>query len=340
MTGPQVSVIVPTYERRDDVCRAVASVVAQQYQEWELIVVDDGSTDGTEEALRQFGPALRYLWQENHGVSAARNAGLKLARGDIVAFLDSDDRWLPDHLEVVTGVLERHPASVLVSTTPDFARDGAEHVEDAKIVDPLPRLFVGNFIGWPSSVAVRRDVVLAAGGFDEDLEVSEDFDLFLKLALRGPFALLSRRTIDYGGGIGSLVKTGRPRGAFLDCRKRSAERLLAGLGQDRVSPKVVAQATGSLRFAEALQALHRGDDSLADLLADACRLLPELSAEPRLVVERVAFQLPGMADPAQASELLQTLAAAWPVSRSPTALALKSALVEALSVSARRREPA
>ena len=128
---------LPTYQRREWVCRAVRSVFAQRYTDWELIVVDDGSTDGTEEALQAFGPRLRYLWQENRGVSAARNAGLRLARGEIVAFLDSDDTWLPDHLETVVAMLEREPEAALVSTCPRYQIRGRDEVAATCLVDPL-----------------------------------------------------------------------------------------------------------------------------------------------------------------------------------------------------------
>src|SRR2546423_455961 len=101
MTGraPAVSVLVPTYQRRAAVALAVRSILAQTYRDFEVIVVDDGSTDGTEDEVAPLG--VRYLWQENRGVSAARNAGLWVARGRIIAFLDSDNMWYPDHLEYI-----------------------------------------------------------------------------------------------------------------------------------------------------------------------------------------------------------------------------------------------
>ena len=113
----RISVIIPTYQRREYVARAVRSVLVQTFSDFELIVIDDGSTDGTDEALTGLDSRLRYQWQENGGPGAARNAGIALARGEIVAFLDSDNRWLPRHLAIVTDVLERHPEAVLVSAT-------------------------------------------------------------------------------------------------------------------------------------------------------------------------------------------------------------------------------
>jgi glycosyltransferase involved in cell wall biosynthesis len=114
---PVVSVIVPTYQRRESVQRAVRSVLAQTFRDFELIVVDDGSRDGTRASLAALGDSITYIWQENRGVSAARNAGLERARGELVAFLDSDDRWLPEHLTVMVALLRRHPEAVLASSS-------------------------------------------------------------------------------------------------------------------------------------------------------------------------------------------------------------------------------
>src|ERR687897_810012 len=122
-----VSVILPTFQRRELASRALASVLAQTYDNFEVIVSDDGSTDGTAEAVASLrDPRIRYAWQPNQGVAAARNAGLRLARGATVAFLDSDDRWLPEHLEVVTAALDRHAEAVLASTCVWFRTSGRE----------------------------------------------------------------------------------------------------------------------------------------------------------------------------------------------------------------------
>ena len=95
---PRVSAIITTYNRKDFVQEAVDSVLAQSYGDWELIVVDDGSIDGSGEALQRYGERLLYSYQENHGVSMARNRGLELAQGEFIAYLDSDDLWLPQKL--------------------------------------------------------------------------------------------------------------------------------------------------------------------------------------------------------------------------------------------------
>jgi Glycosyl transferase family 2 len=322
MTPPAVSVILPTYQRRDWVCRAVRSVFAQRYSDWELIVVDDGSTDGTGEALRAFGPRLRYLWQENRGVSAARNAGLRLARGEIVAFLDSDDRWLPDHLETVVAVLERRPDAVLVSTCPRSDVAGRDRAGDARLLDALPLLLVDNFVGTPSGIAARRDQLLAVGGFDEGMMVLEDGELWLRLATRGPFAFLQRRTIVRQHTRGSLVELGSRNGGYLHAMEQmarsGASHVIDVARSDRDA--LAARAAGKLRYWEALRALVDDEDAARAALREACERLPELSSDPWFVDRRVKTMATA---PDQRLRCYAAAAALWPDPSCDTALFLR-----------------
>ena len=336
--APAVSVVVPTYERRDLVVRAVRSVLAQTHRDFELIVVDDGSTDGTEGALRGLDPRLRYLWQENRGVAAARNAGLELARGEIVAFLDSDDRWLPHHLATVTEMLARHPQAVLATTSPRFRVAGREDPSRTRLIDPLPLALGENFVGYPSGVAVRRDAVLAAGGFDERLRVCEGFDLALRMAVQGSFALLRRRTIVHQHTRGSLMGRASDRGEYLPAAALAAENavaLMSDVAGDR--PDLVARARGRVHYVAALEALTREDaDAVRAQLALALRLLPELNGDPAMVAKRLS--LLGRDGPERLRYLVEA-ASLWPEQGSDVALFLRTKAAAA-TLRARRLRPA
>ena len=116
MSEPNVSIILPTFNRGDVIRRAIDSVLRQSFTDWELVIVDDGSTDGTAEAVAVLDPRIVVVRQENAGVYVARNAGLAKARGRRITFLDSDDEWTPSYLELTTGFLDRHPEEHVVTT--------------------------------------------------------------------------------------------------------------------------------------------------------------------------------------------------------------------------------
>lgn len=181
--------IIPTYNRRDLLPRALDSVLAQTRSVDEIIVIDDGSTDGTDEMLRaRYGDRVRYVWQPNAGVSAARNHGLRLAQGRYLALLDSDDLWLPTKTELQVAFLEARPDFGMVVC--DVERiDG-----DYRHIDVLRRRDTVREDGWalrwilhnpalvPASVLLRREVVDQLGGFDEQLRTAEDLEFHLRVA--------------------------------------------------------------------------------------------------------------------------------------------------------------
>jgi len=226
-------VIVPTYQRREFVQRALASVMAQTYRDFELIVIDDCSTDGTTEALVPLRDTLRYRWQTNRGVAAARNAGLELARGSIIAFLDSDDSWLPHHLAVVTEMLGRHPTAVLASTCPEFVIAGREPASNARLVDyrKEPLVCQAWRIGFTSGIAVRRRAIAAVGGFDDRMKAMEDSDMWVRLATHGPFSMVRHATIVHQRTSGSLRDRGRLAGDYLRAAELSAQNLASGVAR-------------------------------------------------------------------------------------------------------------
>lgn len=181
--------IIPTYNRRELVQRAIDSVLAQTHPVDEILVVDDGSTDGTGEALRaRYGERIRYHRQDNAGVSAARNAGMALATGRYFALLDSDDLWLPEKTARQVGWLDAHPEFGMVLC--DVVRVDA----DGTPYDTFHRRDVLREDGWalrwlllnpslvPASVMFRREVFETCGGFDPTLRTAEDIDFHLRVA--------------------------------------------------------------------------------------------------------------------------------------------------------------
>ena len=321
---PSVSVVIPTYQRRELLPRAVSSVLAQTFQDFELIVVDDGSTDGTREALEGLDDRIHYRWQENRGVAAARNVGIRLGRGEIVAFLDSDDRWLPDHLAVVTEVLARHPKAVLVCTCPRYRVAGRQRAKEARLVDLLPRLLLQNLLGYPACVAVRREALVAVEGFDERLLVWEDSDLWLRLALLGPFAILKRRTIAHRRSPDSLSEHGRRSGGYLRAFEVASPRAVEELERARTpeASRLVPAAQSVVQLVAALGALLKEDPRRARVALDeACRLWPELSRDVDPVVARVRHVA------SERRELARTLTAVaelWPEPQADTPLFLRA----------------
>jgi glycosyltransferase involved in cell wall biosynthesis len=217
---PLVSVIIPTFNRAKLCARAVRSALAQTYSPLELIVVDDGSTDGTAEAIaNEFGDSVIVLRQRNSGVSAARNAGMVRARGQYIAFLDSDDLWEPSKLDQQVDWLERHPDFGMVLC--NIAVRGVDGA-NAGVIDRRPRLprdgailvdVIRNPSLVPSTVLIRRQVYEKLGGFDPQLRTAEDLDFHMRVASSFQIGLLQQPlvTITQGdiSGLSELACTTR-----------------------------------------------------------------------------------------------------------------------------------
>lgn len=194
-TAPAVSIIIPTFNRVELLRAALDSVAAQTFSDYEVLVIDDGSTDGTREyiASRPEPARIRYLYQQNQGVAEARNHGLRVVHSPYVAFLDSDDLWAPEFLERTMGLLRQEPDLALVYTR--FTSMGADgrvlsrHNKEPFGGDVTPRLFASTFI-HTSAVVARSHVIRDAGGFDGRLSHNEDYDLWLRLSLRHRFGLI------------------------------------------------------------------------------------------------------------------------------------------------------
>lgn len=207
-TTPLVSVIVPTYRRPGMLADVIATVMAQTFTDWELVIVDDNGAgsaaqEETEAAVRRYGTDARIHYvphERNRGACAARNTGVHRARGTFVAFLDDDDVWHPEKLERQIACFARSGPDVALvyggwrhvfedGTARTFIPDGRAH--------RLPQLLKHNGIGSTSLVMCRRSAVLAVGGFDETLPAMQDFDLYIRLGMRYPFEYVESVLMDH-----------------------------------------------------------------------------------------------------------------------------------------------
>ncbi|HEX9029118.1 MAG TPA: glycosyltransferase, partial [Anaerolineales bacterium] len=195
---PKVTVLLPTYNRADLLATAIQSVLAQTYPDFELIVIDDGSTDRTAELVHSFRePRLRYVYQENRGISAALNRGVHLARGEYIARVDSDDRWLPDLLEREIAVLDCQPEVGLVYSKAQAMDPGGAplpQILGAPEKYPgqtLKSILYGDFVCTITAI-IRRRCLDQAGLFDEALKGNEDWDMWVRLAAICRFAYLDQ----------------------------------------------------------------------------------------------------------------------------------------------------
>lgn len=211
---PLVSVIIPTYNRAAYLQKALQSVKEQTYQSLEIIVIDDGSTDDTGKMLENYGGQLRYFYQENRGISGARNAGIKSARGEFIAFLDSDDYWLPEKTAQQLALFKQHPEYALVAARCASIRlDGSyrEKNRPGKSGWVLEDLFKANFIRT-SAAMVKQECFKNIGLFDEELRECEEYDLWLRIAAQYPVGFINKSLavyVDNPDGASTDSLTGR-----------------------------------------------------------------------------------------------------------------------------------
>ncbi len=202
---PLVSVVIPTYNRSDQVVKAVRSVLAQDFhRKVEIVVVDDGSTDGTKEALERSGCSVKYIRQENAGVSAARNKGILEAQGEWIATLDSDDEWLPEKLRIQIDALSTFGGACQVCFsdcllrtygTTLFERAGFVIGNESRVGQldrVIERIMGHNHIMHTSTLVFNRALALHLQGFDPSLTVAEDTDLLFRLAQKTGFCYVAR----------------------------------------------------------------------------------------------------------------------------------------------------
>jgi glycosyltransferase involved in cell wall biosynthesis len=287
VSAPRFSVVVPTHQAAAFIGDTLGGVLAQTFQDFEVVVVDNGSTDGTDEIVDGLGDdRIHYRWQEDSGLPAnSRNVGISMATGEYVAFLDADDSWTLEKLERVEAALQADPGlDVICHDVEIVAPDGsvtgmrAYALEDG---DPYAQLlYRGNFL-TTSATTVRRSVLERHGGFSERSEwvTTEDYDLWLRIARDGGhFAMLAetlgRYLVHPGGASANLVRHYDNTLAMLDTH------YLALAAEGRLDEKAALWRRTRSRAAEARDLTRKGD------AAGAAKVLAALPGERMAAIAR------------------------------------------------------
>lgn len=205
------SVVIPVYNKADTIERAVRSVLAQTCSDYEIICVDDGSTDGSAQLLDRLDGVF-VIHQRNQGVSAARNAGARAARGDFVALLDGDDYWEPHHLEDLARAIERHPDVSFFGT--GYEREQGKWVyytipwPCSRVLNVYDAYRYGERV-HTSSVAILRELWMAVGGFNTRYSFYEDYEFFFRLGLKTRLCIVPRSSVRYTADSGGRLSKKR-----------------------------------------------------------------------------------------------------------------------------------
>jgi glycosyltransferase involved in cell wall biosynthesis len=271
--NPLVSVIIPTYNRGWTLNEAVDSVLAQDFTDFELIVADDGSTDNTQDILSSYKEDIIVLKQNNKGVSSARNRGIASASGRFIAFLDSDDLWLPQKLSIQVDFFNANPEALICQTEEKWIRNSI-------FVNPKKRhrklsgyIFEQSLylcLVSPSAVMMKRSLFEKTGIFDESLPACEDYDMWLRVSSRYPVYLIDTQLIIKRGGHADQLSrsSGLDRYRIQSLKKIIESNLLTD-EQEKAAIKVLKEkcdiyANGCLKRGRKEKALHYND------LAESC----------------------------------------------------------------------
>ena len=199
----EVSVIIPTYNRCAMLLEAIDSVLAQSTQSFELIVIDDGSTDGTAEHLMGLGKTIRIERIEHSGPAAARNRGVALAGAPLIAFLDSDDLWAPTKLERQLGFMRANSEYAISQTNEIWIRNGRRVNPGLRHRKRAGDIFIDSLrtcLISMSATIMRTDLFRSLGGFDESMDATEDYDLWLRILIDQDAGLLDEPLVTRRGG--------------------------------------------------------------------------------------------------------------------------------------------
>lgn len=298
---PGVSVIIPTHNRRAMLREALSSVAAQRGSSFEVLVVDDGSTDGTWQDLSGHDLSahfadIRAVRTERRGPAAARNRGIALARGRLIAFLDSDDLWMPEKLARQSLFMRNNPDCLISQTGETWMRDG-------RSVNPGQRhrkrpgdIFIDSLrtcLISPSAAILRRELLDEVGGFDEDMAACEDYDLWLRILARHEVGLLDEPlTVRRAGHPGQLSATVAALDRF---RILALAKLLADASLKAARRRAAAEvmAEKCLVYGNGLARRGRHDDA-AFLAGAAQSALARWSAAPDAVLEAAGVRMRAM----------------------------------------------
>lgn len=305
---PMFSVIIPTYNRRKFVVKAIDSVLNQTCADYEIIVVDDGSIDDTGTVLEPYRNVITCLRQENSGVSAARNAGIRASAGKWIAFLDSDDEWATGYLATQLRHIREYPEAVAhVANAANLFPNGKvnnhfagigltgkfRHAPCVLLKRPF-RCIVGRTHWFLQSVVMRRDALMQAGLLNPALSIAEDMDLVGRLALRGPFTLCSdvlvhiyRREEELENLAAQFLKKGiASRKAFGKVFSGFLEQPGLNLGEKIATARVLSSNWRSLGNVLLLSGRHR---EAREVYLQSFRVFPAL----RSLAKYLATFLPG-----------------------------------------------
>jgi glycosyltransferase involved in cell wall biosynthesis len=278
----KISVIIPSWNRADRLAVALDSVLAQSLSAHEIIVVDDGSTDNTRTLIQQHYPGIRYLYQQNGGVSSARNAGIKAASGDWIALLDSDDRWEVAKLERQQQALLAQPGYRLCHSDETWIRNGKRvnpMKKHAKYGGRIFRHCLPLCVISPSAVIIERSLFDDVGLFDESLPACEDYDLWLRICANRPVLFVDQPLVIKVGGHADQLS-----------------RRYWGMDRFRIQALENIIASGILEQQDHAAALQILQQKLAILIQGAARRDNQALVDEYREKQRHATSLPCIAD--------------------------------------------
>ncbi|MEH2035521.1 glycosyltransferase family 2 protein [Nostoc sp.] len=207
--SPQISVIIPTYNADRTILETIASVQQQTFSDFELIVINDGSTDRTLELLNSVAdPRIKIFSYSNGGLPVARNRGISQANGEFISFLDADDLWTPDKLEAQLAALQKHPEAGVAYSWSYYMDEKGESIHSSNTVsfegNVYANLLVGNFLESGSNPLISKQAIDSVGEFDSTLASCEDWEYWLRLAARWPFVVVPKQQILYRQTSGAM----------------------------------------------------------------------------------------------------------------------------------------